>query len=167
MKISKEVWLGVAVVAFLLAYLIDKLAGPVSITVGNPVAFLTSPVLLNLYPFTAAAIVIRSVALFISVMIIVGLIEGKYFAKIAIIIFIGLLAEFYSIQQLANGFKMTTIQWTLSIAYGSVLLILGVIGFALKGIWSLFNGGGQKETTDDSSGSDSESGEDRSVLDPN
>lgn len=165
MKISKEVWLGVAVVAFLLAYSIDRLAGPVSITVGNPVAFLTSPVLLNLYPFTAAAIVIRSVALFISVMILVGFIEGRYFAKIAIVVFIGLLAEFYSIQQLANGFKMTTIQWTLSIAYGSVLLVLGVVGFALKGIWSLFNRNDKSDVTERRD-VDEEESEDKSVLDP-
>lgn len=139
MKIQKEMWLVVTVVAFLLAYVIDILAGPVKITVGNPVAFLTSPVLLNLYPFTAAAIVIRSIALFISVMIIISFIERQYFAKIAILVFVGILAEFYSIQQLANGFKMTTIQWTLSIAYGSVLLVLGIIGLTLKGIWSMFN----------------------------
>lgn len=157
MKLPKETWLGVAVVAFLLAYLIDRLAGPVVITVGNPVAFLTSPVLLNLYPFTAAAIMIRSVGLFISLMLIVGFIEKQYFAKVALLIFIGVLAEFYSIQQLANGFKMTTIQWTLSIAYGSVLLILGVIGFTLKGIWALFN---KEEVPLENSD------EEKSVLDP-
>lgn len=143
MKLPKEMWLVVAVVAFLLAYVIDLLAGPVTITVGNPVAFLTSPVLLNLYPFTAAAIIIRSIAIFISVMLIISFIDKQYVAKIAILIFVGVLAEFYSIQQLANGFKMTTIQWTLSIAYGSVLLILGIIGLVLKGIWSMFN----KEST--------------------
>lgn len=159
MKISKEVWLGVAIVAFLLAYLIDRLAGPVTITVGNPVAFLTSPVLLNLYPFTAAAIIIRSVGLFISVILIVSFMERQYFTKVAILIFIGVLAEFYSIQQLANGFKMTTIQWTLSIAYGSVLLILGVIGFTLKGIWALFN-------NEDLPTENMNNLEEKSVLDP-
>jgi len=157
MKLPKETWFGVAIVTFLLAYLIDRLAGPVVITVGNPVAFLTSPVLLNLYPFTAAAIMIRSVGLFISLMLIVGFIQKQYFAKVALLIFIGVLAEFYSIQQLANGFKMTTIQWTLSIAYGSVLLILGVIGFTLKGIWALFN---REETQIENSE------EEKSVLDP-
>ncbi len=159
MKITKETWLGVAIVGFLLAFGIDKIAGAVTITVGNPVAFLTSPVLLNTYPFTAAAIAIRSFALFLSVMLIVSLIEGQYIAKIAIISFIGVLAEFYSIQQLANGFKMTTIQWTLSIAYGSVLLAVGVVIFALKGVWSMFN---KKEVQADNSEED----DDKSVLDP-
>lgn len=139
MKIKKEVWLVTALVAFLLSYLIDKIAGPVVITVGNPVAFLSSPVLLNLYPFTAAAILIRSVGLFVSALLIVSIVEKQYFAKAIFLVFIGVLAEFYAIQQLANGFKMTTIQWTLAIAYGSVLLVIGIIGLILKGIWAMFN----------------------------
>src|SRR3990167_98912 len=148
MKLAKEVWLTIAVVGFLLSWLIDRLAGPVVITVGSPVAFLTSPVLLNLYPFTASAIIIRSIALFISAMLVVSIMEKQYFGKVAFLIFAGVLAEFYAIQQLANGFKMTTIQWTLSIAYGSVLLVLGILAMALKGIWSIFNSEDEKNTTD-------------------
>ena len=72
-------------------------------------------------------------------MLVVSIMEKQYFGKVAFLIFAGVLAEFYAIQQLANGFKMTTIQWTLSIAYGSVLLVLGILAMALKGIWSMFN----------------------------
>lgn len=163
MKIQKEVWLVVAIVAFLLSYLIDRLAGPVVITVGNPVAFLTSPVLLNLYPFTAAAILIRSIGIFVSAMLTVSILEKQYFTKAVALFFVGILAEFYAIQQLANGFKMTTIQWTLSIAYGSILLILGIITLLLKGVWSMFNEKEGAQNTAKSSGEDSQSG---SVLDP-
>lgn len=154
MKLSKEVWLVVAAIGFLLSYLIDRLAGPVVISVGSPVSFLTSSTLLNLYPFTAAAIIIRSISLLITSLLIVSFFERQYFTKAIFLVFIGILAEFYAIQQLANGFKMTSIQWTLSIAYGSVLLLFGVVGLTVRGIWAIFN---PPANTEAMSGQNSES----------
>jgi len=139
MKIPKEIWVVVAIVAFLLAYLIDRLAGPVAITVGNPVAFLRSSVLLHRYPFTATAILIRTFAIFVSVMLLLSFIPRKYFLKIILILFAGTLAEFFAIQQLATGFHATSIQWTLSIAYGALSLSLGIVWLFLMGIWAGFN----------------------------
>jgi len=139
----------VSALGFLLSYLIDRLAGPVVITVGSPVSFLTSSTLLNLYPFTAAAIAIRSVALLITSLLLVSFFERQYFTKAVFLIFVGVLAEFYAIQQLANGFKMTSIQWTLSIAYGSVLLVFGILGLVSMGIWSVFNPSPNKESVSD------------------
>jgi hypothetical protein len=165
MKVSTEVWLVIAAVAFLLSYLIDRIAGPVNISVGNPIAFLSSTTLLSRYPFTAAAIAIRTIAIFISAMLIItSVTERKYFTKAMILLFVGILAEFYAIQQLATGFKLTSIQWTLSIAYGSLLLTLGVIAMVLKGIWASFNQ--KEEGASQSTGPDDESGQDRSILEP-
>lgn len=156
-KIGVEIWLVAASVCFLLSWLIDRLAGPVSINIGNPVAFLTSSLLLHKYPFTATAILIRSIGLFISSIIISSLIEKKYFTKAVVLFFIGMLAEFFAIQQLATGFHVTTIQWTLSIAYASVLLALSIFWFLLKGVWMMFGGKEQKSHS---------SSEESSVLQP-
>jgi hypothetical protein len=156
MKLAKEVWLVIAGIAFLIAWLIDRLAGPVSIHVGSPIAFLTSPRLLNTYPFTATAIIIRTIAIFISSMLVVSLFNKRYFTKVIVLVFLGTLAEFFALQQLATGFRVTTIQWTLSIAYGSLVLILGIAWLILKGIWSSFGG---KEK-------DQEETEEKSILEP-
>lgn len=139
MKIQKEVWLVVATVGFLLSWLIDRLAGPISMNIGSPIVFLTSPVLLHTYPLTATAIIVRTFALFVSTMLIFSIVERKYFTKAIILFFIGMLAEFFAIQQLATGFRVTTIQWTLSIAYGAFSLVLGIMIMILMGIWSMFN----------------------------
>ena len=144
MNIKKEVWIVVGALGFLLSWIIDRLAGPVSIVVGNPIAFLTSPILLNTYPFTATAIIIRTIDIFISVMLIISVLNGKYFLKAILLFFVGLLSEFYAIQQLATGFRLTTIQWTLSIAYSALSLVLGIIIMILMGIWASFN---KKETS--------------------
>ena len=92
-----------------------------------------------------------------------GLMEEKYFAKAVMLVFIGVLAEFFAIQQLATGFGITTIQWTLSIAYGSLLLTLGIVSMVLKGIWSAFN---QKEEQESPTDPDEGGKEDKSVLEP-
>lgn len=138
-KIQTEVWIVIAALAFLLSWLIDKLAGPVFMSIGNPVAFLRSSILLHTYPFTATAILIRTLGIFISVMLIASVIRRKYFTKAITILLISVVAEFFAIQQLATGFRVTTIQWTLAIAYSAVALSLGVIWFVLKGIWAIFN----------------------------
>lgn len=151
MKIKKEVWLVAAIVAFLVSYLIDRLSGPVIMNIGNPTIFLRSPTLLHTYPFTATAIIIRTVAIFISSMLVISLFERKYFTKAVILFFVGLLSEFFAIQQLATGFRVTTIQWTLSIAYGSLSLILAIAWMVLKGVWSLFNKEESVSTTTESS----------------
>lgn len=160
MKLQKEVWLVIAAVAFLTSWLIDRLGGPVYIVIGNPIAFLQSSVLLHKYPFTATAIVIRTIALFVSSMLVLSLVERKYFTKAVVLFFVGLLAEFYAIQQLATGSRLTTIQWTLAIAYGSLALVLGIIWMLVKGIWSLFN----KEATE--TAKDGSTGEKESILEP-
>lgn len=158
-KVPKEVWLVVAAIGFLLAWLIDRLAGPVAITVASPIAFLKSNYLLTHYPFTATAIVIRAGALFISTLLIVtSLMPKQYFTKAIILLFVGLLAEFYAIQQLANGFSLTSPQWTLSIAYGSLSLGVGIIWMVLMGIWSAFNEG--------AAGDRPPTGQDKSILEP-
>ncbi|CAN5349660.1 hypothetical protein BH10PAT1_BH10PAT1_0980 [soil metagenome] len=145
MKIKKEVWVGIAILGFAAAWIIDKIAGPVSIQIDNPVAFLQSPEFINTYPLTTTAVIIRSIAIFMSVILITTFFNKKYFTKGIIILVCAILGEFYAIQQLATGFQLTTIQWTLSIAYGSVSLILGVIGMVLMGIWSAFNNSSPSE----------------------
>ncbi|OGY24618.1 MAG: hypothetical protein A2172_03880 [Candidatus Woykebacteria bacterium RBG_13_40_15] len=159
-KLGKEVWLVVAAVMFLLSYLIDRLAGPVNISVKAPIAFLTSSFMLRTYPFTAAAIIIRSLAIFVSSMLIISLFERKYFSKAIFLLLAGVLAEFFALQQLATGFRVTTIQWTLSIAYGSLTLVLGIAWLILKGIWALLGG---KEVPESSTRSTTE---EKSVLEP-
>jgi len=161
MKIPKEIWLIVAVVAFLIAYLIDKIAGPVTIVIGAPIAFLKSSSLLHMYPFTATAIFIRTFALFVSSMLIVtSIMDRKYFTKASILFFVGLLGEFYAIQQLTTGSHLTTIQWTLSIAYGCLSLAIGIISMILMGIWGMFNQGDAPTTTTE------KPEEEKSVLEP-
>lgn len=158
-RVGIEIWIVIAALAFLASWLIDRVAGPVSIQVKDPIAFLKSTALLNKYPFTATAMLIRTFGLFVSAMIVTSAFNRRYFTKALILLVIGILAEFFAIQQLATGFRVTTIQWTLSIAYGSLLITLGIFWMTLKGIWGLFN----KEESPETSREENKIG---SVLEP-
>lgn len=132
---KKEITIVVTASLFLLAYVLDYFAGPVRIAVKNQIAFL-NPKVLSVYPLTAVAISVRSIAILFTALIFASLAKGKYFVKTVVFLFLGILAELYGIQQLATGLKTTSTQWTLSISYAGILLLPAIIYFLLRGIIS-------------------------------
>ncbi len=133
MKIKKEIVFIVTICLFGFSYLLDYFAGSLRLNITSPLMFLTQKFLV-LYPMTFVSLAIRSVALMISVSLILSLIDKKYFAKSIICFFIGFIAEVYAFQQLATGARFTPVTWTLSIAYGGALLIIPIIFYILAAI---------------------------------
>ncbi len=130
---KKEVALVVAIALFALAYGLDYIAGPVLIRVKDPIEFFSNPIL-SKYPLTAVAIVIRSIAILLSIILILSLIEKKHFLKAAISLFIGGIFELYAIQQLATSGRVTPIQWTLSFAYSGMMLLPTIAIYIILGL---------------------------------
>lgn len=137
----KKEYIGVTICAlFLLSYVLDYLAGPFTLTVTNPFLFIQQH--LSVYPFTAAGIGIKTLGLFLSMILITLFIEKKYFVRALVVFFTATLFEFYAIQQLATGQQLIPIQWTLALSYTGVLLLLLtgiyiIIGIVL-GIYGTF-----------------------------
>lgn len=130
---KKEYSLVIAIALFIIAYAIDRFAGPVSISIKSPLAFL-SPVYLTKFPFTGVAITLRSLAIIMSVVLLLSFIENKFFIKAIVLLCLGALAELYAVQQLATGMRTTTIQWTLSFSYAGMAFILPFAYYILRGI---------------------------------
>lgn len=129
----KKEYLGVTICAlFLLSYVLDYLAGPFSVTITNPFIFLDQQ--MATYPFTTAAIAIKTLGLLLSMIFILSFVEKKYFVKAIVSFFIAALFEFYAIQQLATGQQLIPVQWTLSLAYAGVTLIILTITYIIIGI---------------------------------
>lgn len=133
MKIKKEIVFVITICLFGFTYLLDYFAGALRLNITSPLMFLTQKFLF-LYPMTFVALAVRSIALMISITLILSLIERRYFTKITICLFTGFIAEVYSFQQLATGARFTPITWTLSIAYGGALLIIPIIFYILAAI---------------------------------
>ena len=130
---KKEITLVITAGFFILAYALDYIAGPVSFNVRNPIVFLSAPYLSKV-PLTAVAIGIRAIAILLTTILALAFIEGKHFTKALILFIVGGIAELYAIQQMATGNKVTTIQWTLSLAYAGMLLTAAIVFYILKGI---------------------------------
>ena len=119
---DKEYWLVAAVALLILASVLDSFAGAVNLSVGNnPFSFLTVSSLAT-YPFTAVALGVRSLGLFVLILTAFSTIERQYVIKMLGALLLGVLAELYTVQQLATGSAVTPLNWTLSFAYAGVLL---------------------------------------------
>lgn len=132
---KKEYFAVIAASFFILAYVLDYFSGSIVLSVSNPLLFLTENYLRQ-FPLTAFAIGVRSLALFMSILLLVSFIEKVFFPKAIGLFVVSVLAELYAIQQLATGMRFTDVQWTLSIAYAGIILLPAIIIFIILGIIS-------------------------------
>jgi hypothetical protein len=132
---KKEIILAITIGFFILATVLDYLAGPIGLTLPQPFVFF-SKLYFDQYPLTAVAVGLRAVAIFLTVSLVFSLIEKNYFLKAAILFVIAVLAVLYSIQQIKTGMRTTSLQWTLSIAHAALLLILTILYNLILGLIS-------------------------------
>lgn len=121
---------------FIFGYVLDYLAGPLSLVIKSPFAFFTTEMLTK-YPFTAVSIFIKTLALALSTLLVFSFFEKKLLTKSLILFILAALLELYSIQALASGTMLIQLQWILALtASGLVLLGLAVL-FLVLGIVAL------------------------------
>lgn len=125
-----------AFVLIALAQGIDSISGAIALTVKNPYQFLNSP-LMSQYPLTTFGIFSRTIGLFLLVWLLLSFISGFNFQKAISLFVVFVLSNLYAIQQLATGMKITTVQWTISIAYTSSLLLIPLVYYFIKGSTSV------------------------------
>ena len=133
---KKEYTIVLAILLFIGSYAIDSITGPVGISVKNPIVFLSSDILLKL-PLTGLSVGLKTVGIIITTLLLFSIMEKKYFTKTLISVILAIVAIFYSIQQLASGGRVTSIQWTLSFAYSGIILVGVALLFLVAGILNL------------------------------
>lgn len=115
-----------------LAYGIDYISGMVTMGIKSPYEFLNTAVLTK-YPLTAVGVFSRSLGLMLSVWLVASLVPRMYFVKAAVKFVLAGLCELYAIQQMATGMRTTSVQWTLSLAFAGLLLVLPIVVSLIKG----------------------------------
>lgn len=130
----KKEYLFLVVVGFFLAsYVLNFLAGPVIISLKSPFQFLLAANLAK-YPFTAVEIALKTIALALSLILILSLMEKNYLLKAVIVLIAGAMGILYAIQQIATSTRVTPIQWTLAFAYAGFLLSPAIIYYLIRGV---------------------------------
>src|SRR4030043_176196 len=88
----KEISLIVTIALFIIAYAIDFFSGKVTLVARNPIVFLSSDTI-SRYPFTVLAIGIRTLGIFLSLILALTLMEKKYFSKAGISLFLAVVSD--------------------------------------------------------------------------
>lgn len=136
---KKEIVFVVSIGLFALAYALDYFAGPVVINLTSPLG-LTEATFWSRFPLTGVAMIGRALAMVLLIQVSLSLISYQYFYKAIGVIFVGLLMEFYAIQQLATSGTVTSTQWTLAFAVAPLFLLILIGYYVIKGFLVLVLG---------------------------
>jgi hypothetical protein len=129
----KEIVFVITAGLFILAYVLDYFAGTLSLSIVSPIVFLNQSYF-TLYPMTFVAVFVRSIAIMLSVTLILSAMDRQYFTKLGISFFLAFIAEIYAFQQLATGATITPLLWTLAISYGGAMLVIPMVFYIFAGI---------------------------------
>lgn len=133
MKIPKEYVLVIIIGLFILAYVLEAIVDPLVVQLATPYAFLT-PTYFSKFPFTAATVIIRGLAIFLTPLFLISFIPGAHFAKAGITLVISALAQLYALQEVASGTTLVPLEWSISLAAAGAALLLPTVLFVLGGM---------------------------------
>ena len=128
-----EYWLATVVGLVILAYVLDSVVNPLTLSFPTPYHFFTID-LFKTYPFTSVSIFIKAVALFITPIIALSLFGGNKLLKGIILLILSGLFQLYALQDVASGAHTIPLEWAIAITLsGMALLLLSVI-FVIIGL---------------------------------
>ena len=156
MKMPKEYTLIVIAGMFLLSYVLEATVDPLAIELATPFEFL-KPLYLSQYPFTAATVGIRSIALFMTPLWLLSFIKKAHYGKGGTILILAALMQLYSLQEIATGTTLVPLEWSLSLSIAGAALLLPAALFILSGMFAAV---GEKMAGDSPSKTSDESLED-------
>ncbi len=130
---KKEVGIIIIVGLFILAYVIDLIAVPLSINLPTPYHFF-DPEIIGIYPFTSTSIVIKALGIFLSTLFLLSLLPIGKLAKGATLLVISGLIQLYSLQSVATSTYIIPIEWIISLTLGGVVLLIPTILYLIFGL---------------------------------
>jgi len=131
---KKEYFIFIIAGLVLFQYILDTVSGPIGLNIKNPFMFLQFDII-SIYPLTAVSIGVKAIALLIFVPLALSVIKKQHVLKGIIVFVLAAVFELYAIQQLATGFLITSIPWTLSFAYTGVGLLILSISYLMMGFF--------------------------------
>jgi len=131
---KKEYWVALIGGIFLLSYVLEAVINPLQVAIATPYEFV-QPKYLTLYPFTAAIIFMRALAIFLTPLFIMGFFKNAYAAKALTLILLAGLLQLYALQNIVNPSRNVPLEWALSLALGGLALLLPALFYGLKAMF--------------------------------
>ncbi len=132
---KKEYFFIFAVALLIFAYIVDYISGPINFVIKNPYEFLDSLVM-SKFPLTAVGIFTRSLGIFLFIVLLLSLFSKLFFVKAIATFLLAALFNLFAIQQIATGTRTVTIQWSLSLSYAGIILLLPSMIYCIRGFIS-------------------------------
>lgn len=128
----KKEYLSIFIVGlFILSYVLDAVSNPLSLSLATPYHYF-NPDTLILYAFTTTSIVVKTIALFTSIVMIISFIKSS-FAKAGATLLVSGLFQLYALQAVATNSQALPLEWSLSLASTGVALIIPTIIYLIEG----------------------------------
>ena len=132
MKMPKEYVLVLIIGLFLLAYLLEAVVDPLTISITSPYQYVTLGHWSRL-PFTTAIIAIRSLAVIMSPLWLLSFISGAFQFKALALLIVSVLVQLYGVQGTVSATVGIPLEWAVSFAVGGALLLIPMLFFFAKG----------------------------------
>jgi len=130
---KREHFLILIVGLFILTYVLDAIANPLTITLATPYNYFTPETML-LYAFTTTSIVLKSVALFIAPLLLLSLMESRKVTKGLILLVLSGLVQLYSLQRVLTNSQSIPLEWALSLTLTGMALLIPAVFFIIVGL---------------------------------
>jgi hypothetical protein len=117
---------------FLLAYVLDAVVDPLNISLASPYQYFT-PQNFTHYPFTTASIIIKTIALFLSAILVMSFLGIKRVTKGAILLVVAALMQLYALQDVVTDAQVIPLEWSLSFTLTGVLLLVPAVIYLVVG----------------------------------
>lgn len=128
---KKEYLLIFIVGLFVLSYVLDAVANPLSLKLTTPYHYF-NPDILILYAFSTTSIIVKAIALSSSIVMLISFIKSS-FAKAGTAILVSALLQLYALQDIATNSQVLPLEWTLSLTITGVTLIIPAVLYIIVG----------------------------------
>lgn len=131
---------------FLISYVLDRAVKPLSLALTTPYQYFQNQYITQ-YPFTTASILIKALGLFLGVLWIFSLMERQYLLKGILLLVVGALMQLYALQDIVTKAQVVPIEWSLSISLSGVTLLVPMLIYFIRGLFSSIHGQLTDEST--------------------
>ena len=131
---KKEYLFITIMVGLLLAYLLEATVDPLSLKLATPYEYLNLKYA-SQFPFTAATIIIRSIAIFSIPLLFTSFFQGAYIGKAIFLVIFSALEQLYSLQEIATGTTLLPLEWSLALTLSGLILLIPTLFYLLQGIF--------------------------------
>lgn len=131
---KKEYLFITIMVGLLLAYLLEATVDPLGLKLATPYEYLNLKYATQ-FPFTAATIIIRSIAILFIPLLLTSFFQAAYIGKAIFLIVVSALEQLYSLQEIVTGTTLLPLEWSLSLTLSGLALLVPAAIYLLQGIF--------------------------------